>query len=478
MGSSILFAYPEIGTIAGIQGAVVYAATSALPLLAFPLLVPILRKKSPDGFILTMWVQKRYGIIASLYLSALSLGTMFLYMVAELSALQQVIVALTGLDGLAVVIVEVIVTSVYTATGGFRISFLTDNIQGAVISLLIVICSIAIGTSVTIDRSKIGPSGLAKSSLLGYQLIYIFFIGILFSNLFLSNYWMRGFAARTDKDLWIGVSLAAVLVFVILMLVSSTGFIAAWSGLWSPGEYGGMVFFLLLAQLPAWVVGFVIVMVVALSCAVFDSLQSAMISTASNDLFRNKLPLIWIRILVALVTIPVIVIALHSPGILRIFMISNIFACAAIPAILLGLFDILYFLNGFDIICAGLGGVLSVWLFGLVFYGGNAAQAGSLIILVDGLYASDWSVFGVFVAAPVGSLIFLALAVGVRAGVMWVYCKATGKHFDVFKRKVPPPVLFDGGIREEHAQLPGSYLDDHVESPGSYLDEETAPKTT
>ncbi|KAL7266570.1 hypothetical protein RUND412_010880 [Rhizina undulata] len=426
MGSSILFAYPDIGTIAGIQGAVVYAATSALPLLAFPLLVPILRKKSPDGFILTMWVQKRYGIISSLYLSALSLGTMFLYMVAELSALQQVIVALTGLDGLAVVIVKIIVTYVYTATGGFRISFLTDNIQGAVISLLIVICSIAIGTSVAIDPSKIGTSGLTKSSLLGYQLIYISFISILFSNLFLSTYWMRGFATRTDKDLWIGVSLAAVLVFVMLMFVSSTGFIAAWSGLWSPGEYG-----------------------------VFDSLQSAMISTASNDLFRNKLPLIWIRILVALVTIPVIVIALHSPR-----DPPNLYDFKYLC--ILGLFDSLYFLNGFDIICAGLGGVLSVWLFGLVSYGGNGTQAGSLIILVDGLYASDWSVFGVFVAAPVGSLIFLALAVGVRAGVM----------------KVPPPVVFDGGIREEHAQLPGSYLDDHVESPGSYLDEETAPKTT
>ncbi|KAL7269279.1 hypothetical protein RUND412_008062 [Rhizina undulata] len=155
MGSSILFAYLEIRTIAGIQGAVVYFATSALPLLAFPLLVPILRKKSPDGFILTMWVQKRYGIIASLYLGALSLETMFLYMVAELSALQQVIVALRGLEGLAVVFVEVIVTTVYTATVGFRISFLTDNIQGADIFLLILICSIAIGTSVAIEPSKI-----------------------------------------------------------------------------------------------------------------------------------------------------------------------------------------------------------------------------------------------------------------------------------------------------------------------------------
>ena len=39
---------------------------------------------------------------------------MFLYMIAELSSLQQVINALTGLDGLPVVIVEVLVTSIYT----------------------------------------------------------------------------------------------------------------------------------------------------------------------------------------------------------------------------------------------------------------------------------------------------------------------------------------------------------------------------
>lgn len=43
-----------------------------------------------------------------------SLATMFLYMVAELSGVSQVINALTGLDGLPVIIVEVVVTSIYT----------------------------------------------------------------------------------------------------------------------------------------------------------------------------------------------------------------------------------------------------------------------------------------------------------------------------------------------------------------------------
>lgn len=153
------------------------------------------------------------------------------------------------------------------ALGGFRVSFITDNIQGALIGLLVIICSVAVGTTVSIDASMIGPSGLAKPSLLGYQLIYILLIGIIASDMFLSGFWMRAFASKTDKDLWIGCSIASVCVFVILALIGSTGFIAAWAGVWTPDQYGGLAFFLLLKQLPAWVVGFVIVMVVSLSCA-------------------------------------------------------------------------------------------------------------------------------------------------------------------------------------------------------------------
>jgi len=147
------------------------------------------------------------------------------------------------------------------------VSFITDNIQGTLIGILIIICAIAMGTSVSIDTSKIAPSGLAEPSLLGYQLIYILLVGIVFSNLFLSGFWMRAFASKTDKDLWIGCSIASVSVFVILLLVSSTGFVAAWAGVWTPEQYGGLAFFLLLERLPAWAVGFVVIMVVVLSCA-------------------------------------------------------------------------------------------------------------------------------------------------------------------------------------------------------------------
>lgn len=114
MGSGILFSYPQLATLAGLQGVIVYALSTSLPLLVFASLGPVIRKKCPEGFVLTEWTRQRYGVVTALYLSFLTLVTLFLYMVAELSAIGQVINALTGVNELPVIIVECIVTTIYT----------------------------------------------------------------------------------------------------------------------------------------------------------------------------------------------------------------------------------------------------------------------------------------------------------------------------------------------------------------------------
>jgi Na+/proline symporter len=116
LGSGILFAYPQLATIAGVQGVVIYALASAVPLLAFAALGPIIRRKCPEGFVLTEWTRQRYGTLAALYLSFMTLVTLFLYMVSELSAIGQVVNLLTGIDGLPVLIVECLITTIYTCT--------------------------------------------------------------------------------------------------------------------------------------------------------------------------------------------------------------------------------------------------------------------------------------------------------------------------------------------------------------------------
>jgi Na+/proline symporter len=83
-------------------------------MLVFGAIGPIIRRKTPEGFVLTEWTRQRYGIVAMLYLSFMTLVTLFLYMVAELSAVSQVVTLLTSLNGLPVIIVQVVVTAIYT----------------------------------------------------------------------------------------------------------------------------------------------------------------------------------------------------------------------------------------------------------------------------------------------------------------------------------------------------------------------------
>jgi hypothetical protein len=204
----------------------------------------------------------------------------------------------------------------------------------------------------------------------------------------------------------VGVSLAFVAVLAILTFVGVTGLVAAWSGAWpgDPPQDGSAAFFLLLGQLPAWVVGIVLVMVVSLSTAAFDSFQSAMVSTGSNDLFRNKLSLWMIRLAVVVIIVPVVVVALKSPNILQIYLISDLVSASLIPVLLVGLSEKFYWWRGFEVVVGGLGGIFTVFLFGTVYYG-DARKGANLILLQGSLYAEDWSVFGEFVVFPIRFLV-------------------------------------------------------------------------
>ena len=321
------------------------------------------------------------------------------------------------------------------ALAGFRVSFYTDNVQGSMVILIIILCIIAIGSTTNIDRSLIRQSGYLDPSLLGWQLIYILPVALITNSFFLSSFWLRTFASRTDKDLRIGTGIAAFVILIILTFVGSTGLIATWSGVWpgSPPQSGSIALFLLLAQLPSWVVAIVLVATVSLSTAAFDSLQTAMISTASNDLFRNRLNLWIVKASVVVLIVPVVVVALKSPSVLRIFLISDLLSAAIIPILILGLSSRFHTLRGFDIVVGGLGGVFTVFLFGLVYYADQpdtAHRAAQLLILTDGLYADDWSAFGAFVAAPLGGFLWGAGAWTLRVGILWVLAKMRGTRFD------------------------------------------------
>lgn len=314
------------------------------------------------------------------------------------------------------------------AFGGFKISFITDTIQAVMVLLLVIIATITIGVKTKVDRTLIDDSNLLKPSLLGWQLIYILPVAVLTNDFFLSQFWIRTFASKTDKDLYLGVSLASIMVLIILTLVGVTGLLAVWTGALPIGDDGSIAFFILLESLPNWVVGIVLVMTVALSTAAFDSIQSAMVSTASNDIFRNRLNIWFIRGAIVALIFPVVVIALKAPSILQIYLICDLVSASTIPVLVIGLSDRFYMWRGLEVVVGGLGGILTVFIFGTIYYG-NAEAGGKLILLQDGLYANDWSVFGAFVAAPIGGVLWGIGGFIVRVSVQKIYSIVTKTPF-------------------------------------------------
>lgn len=433
MGCGILTTYTQIANIAGIQGLLVYTIAGALPIFLFSFMGPLIRRRCPDGFVLTEWCYHRFGPVATLYLSAFTVLTIFLFMVGELTAVGSAINALTGLDPTPAIVVEAIVTTIYTAFGGFKVSFITDSFQSAFVIVIMIIGIIGYATQIHIDIDLKNETyaELTGSNRLGWQLFYILNIAIITNDCFMSGFWLRTFAAKTDKDLKIGTGIAAILVLIVCTLVGLPGILAVWTGDITVGDdMGYNAFFILVAKMDKWIIGVILIFSITLSTCTFDSLQSACTSSISNDLFRNKFPMIYSRILVVLIMIPSLVVAIKaSANVLQIYFIADLVSSSIIPIMFLGLSKHFYFLRGLDVMVGGLGALLAVFIFGCIYYG-NARDGGLLLIMSNGVYnAEDWGPFGAFLIAPGFGIILGFLSAGVRLSIQKFICKRKGIPF-------------------------------------------------
>ena len=112
---------------------------------------------------------------------------------------------LTGIGSLLVVIVEFIVTTVYKrevcsghmeslipdttlAVAGFRISVVTDSIQGAIVVGLIFLSVIAAWVENKVEQSLVLSSDFFNPSLLGWQLVCILPVAVPTNNPFTSDF--------------------------------------------------------------------------------------------------------------------------------------------------------------------------------------------------------------------------------------------------------------------------------------------------
>ncbi|KAI3625077.1 hypothetical protein CBS9595_000438 [Malassezia furfur] len=437
MSSSLLEAYPQLALIpnAGILGLAAYAFATIAPVWAFGVFGPLIRRMCPDGFTLSEFIRRRFGWPIGVFSALVFIGFMFCFMIVELNTYGSILYTLQPNLGKSVQwlgpLVIAITTTLYTAYGGFKASLWTDNFNAVCVMVMIIIAGAMIGTRLDIPHDAVEASGLLRPQKLGGELWYILPVSITFAQMFNQGFWQRAFASKNNRSLYLSVVLASVPLFAICFVVGMAGPVAQWAGLQAPPndeDDGSYALFYILAVMPNWVTGIVLVLTGVLSSSAYDTFQSAQISVIESDLFLGRVNIWWCRLILIALNVPCVVLAAINIDILQVFIVADLASLAIVPAVFLGLIPALYFYKGIDVFVGGCGGFLTVFVFGTIFYG-DAKQGGALIGMPDGLYVEDYSVLGAFFAAPLGGLGFALGSCALRIAACYVYARATGSPF-------------------------------------------------
>jgi len=404
MGVWILLTPPLVAAATGIAGVVAYTVAAGAPLVALAVLGPRVRRSLPEGITLTDWVRQRHGAAFAGYVAVVAVFYMVMFTAAELTAIGAVL-SLPALGGLPVavgVVATAVVTVAYTAWGGLPASIRTDGWQGWLVGLGVaaVVVAVATGVDAPVDAAVAG--GLTSWDPGGFEAIGVLVIALTAANLFHQGYWQRLWAARDAPSLRRAALVAAAASAVTVFVVALGGLVAAGTGEVS------VPLFDLVGRLPVGVRVGVVVLVVALVASSVDTLLNATTAVVVTDVSRGRLGVGSARWVTAALVVPAAVIATQGYDILRLFLIADLVAAATVVPVFAGLGRRL---TGAGAIAGSVGGLVAVFVWGVVDTGGVAGGFGALTVA-----GSPTLDLGAFVVAVVASaVVAFAVAATQRA---------------------------------------------------------------
>jgi SSS family solute:Na+ symporter len=400
VGAWILFAAPEVGSSVGLAGVVGYALAITVPLLGLVLVGRRLRALVPAGHNLTEFVRIRYGRAMHGYVLAISMLYMLVALSAELTAIGGVLGRLSDLDPRLGIIAVAAITTLYTAFGGLRASIRTDRWQSWMLFGLLAIVAVVLAPVFSSGNATIDPA-LLQVDLSGVEAALTLVVAVTATTLFHNGYWQRVWAARDQRALSRGAVIGALTRFPVVFAAGLVGLLAAAYGL-SLGE-PPVPFFALLESQPAWVLGAVLVLTLALVASTVDTLQNGLAAAAVTHV--PSMGLTGGRIATVLFTAIPAVVAFQGFSVLRLFLIADLFCAATLVPALLGLWHRSTTRAAISGSVAGLVGALG---YGLVL-GGSLPDAVAIATFDGGL------ALGPFVAALAASaVVTVALSLAER----------------------------------------------------------------
>jgi len=409
MGAWVVYAVPEVGVLLGPWGVMGYAASLILPFYLVAFLAPRVKRLTPNAFTALDFVRDRYGLFVYYMLWLAVIIYLFIFLVAEYTSAGGVVQAYTGymLASWKVNLGVAIITSAYTAYGGLGVSIVTDVVQAGFVIVLVVIGCIAAIAESDASSDAISGSGSARWTDSGFEGLVVLVLALFGATLFDTSVWQRVIAARTQRDVWLGMTFAVGLILPVMFLFGFAGIVGSAVYPEDSLAFPYLSFFLLVGGMgKAWK-GILVVLAVSLVCSTADSLQNALTTMVAVELDRiggvvttdprlNR-AFVWLqkhrlwvaRFAALLIQGPAIGFALGEVDVLRVFLVADLVLAAVVVPVFAGLWD---FVTPTGAVLGMVWGFASVVWQGMALRG-NLAEGFRQISLPAGLYpySDDYS---------------------------------------------------------------------------------------
>lgn len=322
-----------------------YSGASAFPALLICWLGPLVRARSSRAFSTTDFGRQRYGRVMQVSIACVSGFYMFIFIVAELTALSSIFATLTQdystKYSLSISISIGVVTIFYTTLGGLPASIVTDKFQGIIMVLLVIFLTLATTTNPANHISRSQFALASNWTVEGLQAAVTLVIAIAAAELFNQGTWQRVWASESVPAMRKGFAIGSVMVFFLMMFFGVMGMIAYANDPEAFDNYekfSFLAFFYLLEPLKqGWQI-LTLILVTSLAASSVDSLQNGLSSIFSRDLVKiGWHPKWFVRGFMVAINIPAIYLASEQYDVIALFLVADLVCATSVFPVFCGL---------------------------------------------------------------------------------------------------------------------------------------------
>ncbi len=346
LGAWILFGPASAATWGGLGAVTGYALGAATPMLFLYNFGPKIRKEFPSGLSLTEFIKKRFGLGILKISLFLILFYLVIFLIAEVTAIAFLLNFISKTPLWLTSGITLIICLLYILRGGFTLSIITDKYQFTIIAILILTSAVLILENLEINSFELikqnSPKLVSSKYLPNYTAGLTFFIAVAATNLFHQGNWQRVFSAKNNLILKKSLIFSSIVIFITVFWMGYTGLISLSV---NSKVVPDLAFFDLILTKNYLITISILVLALALTLSTIDTLINAISSilivdgNKFNKLFSGKSIKNKTNYIIIFLCIFVFIISSKGLSILYLFLLADLFCCAAVVTIFYGFFN-------------------------------------------------------------------------------------------------------------------------------------------